>query len=96
MWGSFCSGQGWGSGAGVPWEGGEISHLLFNMKCSLSLGILNLTVCLLKPWCTNEIILSVNLHLGLKEKNCPNCQVGPTEKYHWMLGVKALTRLFKN
>lgn len=45
---------------------GEISHLLFNVKCSL--GILNLTICLLKPWCANEIILSINLHLGVKEK----------------------------
>lgn len=36
----------WASGgnAGVPGEGSEIAYLLFNIKCSFSLGILNLTI----------------------------------------------------
>jgi len=32
-----------GGNAGVPWERSETSYLLFNIRCSLSLGILNLT-----------------------------------------------------
>lgn len=34
---------------------------------------------LLKPWCTNKIIISINLSLDVKENNFPNCQMGPIE-----------------
>lgn len=54
--------------AGAPREGKEIPCLPFNRKCFFfPLGILNLNNCLLKLYCTNDIILSFNIHLGVKE-----------------------------